>query len=228
MRITGCGATRNKFLLFSLLFAGLTFSSVVSSGCAKNAAAVAPTKFVQYEDFDKAFSCSAPDGWKRTQAGGGGMNSSVTFANGTTRIDVLSDLEGSLMADISRGPGTMPELPPGMKLSPEMEASMKEASRPPVEKLHIARKGKVGDSLTNYKEEPMKTINSGMGEGRCSEWTGNASFMGGGDVHGYRATLLSGERRIRFVCRCPKSDWKTLQPAFDKVLASLAPATGGR
>lgn len=73
---------------------------------------------------------------------------------------------------------------------------------------------------------PMRVVNSALGEGRCSEWSGDAGVWGGGKMHGYRATLLSGERRVTIVCRCPESNWKILQPAFDKVLGSLAPGGG--
>ena len=185
----------------------------------------APAKFVVYTPSDKAFAFAAPQGWARHSSASGGIMSSVGYEKSSAKVDVLSDLEGSLMADLSRGPGQMPDLPPGM-MSPEMEAKMKEMNRPPVEKLHETRKGRVGDAVEHYQERPMQTLNTPLGEGRCSEWSGDAGRFGGGIMHGYRATVLSGDRRIIFVCRCRESDWKTLKPAFDKMLVSLAPGGG--
>jgi hypothetical protein len=45
-------------------------------------------------------------------------------------------------------------------------------------------------------------------------------------LHGYRATILGGERRISFEARCRDSDWPALKPAFERVLTSLAPGSG--
>jgi hypothetical protein len=43
----------------------------------------------------------------------------------------------------------------------------------------------------------------------------------GGKVYGYRATFLGGDRRIEVICSCPSTNWKTLKPAFEKVIAGL-------
>lgn len=119
----------------------------------KPKAVAAPAKYAAYVAPDKAFGCAAPDGWKRAESGGGGIMSGVDFTKGSAKIDINSDLQGSLMADISRGP-SMPEMPPGIKLSPAMAAELKEAARPPVEKLHIAREGHVGEEVKGYKKCP--------------------------------------------------------------------------
>ena len=191
----------------------------------KPEAASAPKSYVAYVASDKAFTFSAPKGWKRHSSASGGIMSSVGYEDGAAKVDVLSDLEGSLMADLSRGPGQMPDLPPTM-MTPEMQANLKEMNRPPVEKLHEERKGRVGEAVEGYQEKPMQVIKAPLGEGRCSEWSGDAGRWNGGLMHGYRATLLSGDRRVLFVCRCRQSDWKTLRPAFNKMLMSLASGGG--
>jgi hypothetical protein len=58
-----------------------------------------------------------------------------------------------------------------------------------------------------------------MGEGRRSIFTSDGSL--GGKTYGYRATLLTGDRRITIVCSCPATNWKELKPAFERVTASL-------
>jgi len=220
------GGVAGKIILCSVValcaFGALIYFFVLKK---PTAAIAAPTKYAAYSASDKAFACLAPDGWTRVQSGGGGMMSGVDFTNGGAKVDINSDLQGSLMADISRGP-SMPELPTGMTMSPAMQAEMKEAARPAVEKLHIAGKGHVGEEIKEYEEQPMRTVSPPIGEGRCSEWSGDSASWGGGKLHGYRATFLTGERRVTFVCRCPESSWKALQPAFDKMLAGLAPGGG--
>jgi hypothetical protein len=58
-----------------------------------------------------------------------------------------------------------------------------------------------------------------LGEGRRSTFTAEQTL--GGKVFGYRATLLGGDRRIEIVTTCSASNWQTLKPAFEKVIASL-------
>jgi hypothetical protein len=41
------------------------------------------------------------------------------------------------------------------------------------------------------------------------------------DDDGYRATALGHDKDVTVFCVCPESDWKTLQPAFDRLLGSL-------
>ena len=62
-----------------------------------------------------------------------------------------------------------------------------------------------------------------LGDSRKSEFTGSGLLNGA--FHGYRVTALSRDKRIRVVCRCSESQWQSLQPAFDKMIASVAMGT---
>jgi hypothetical protein len=96
----------------------------------------------------------------------------------------------------------------------------------PVEKAHKRGKKAMASKFKDYEEKPMLALNSGLGEGRCSEWTGKGGGLLGGPMHGYRATFLNTERRITVRCECPEQDWPTLKPAFEKVVASLGAHRG--
>ena len=47
-----------------------------------------------------------------------------------------------------------------------------------------------------------------------------------GKLHGYRVTVLGGERRFTILCRCPQRNWKILEPAFLRVIQSVAAGSG--
>jgi hypothetical protein len=96
----------------------------------------------------------------------------------------------------------------------------------PVAKLHKAGKDKVAEEFSGYKEEPEPDkFTNGMGEGRKSEFLAEGG-LGGGKIHGYRVTLLSNDRRFIIICTCPHSDWKTMRPAFDRMLESFRRGEG--
>lgn len=184
----------------------------------------APTKFVPFTASDNAFAGQAPDGWKREQSGGGGIMSGVAMTQGRSRISVHSDLQGSLMADISRASDAQMQsidgmLPGGMRMSPQKRKS-------PVEKLHDMGKKGMSEKWKEYEETASNPFSSPLGEARISEWTGKGGMFGGEKMHGLRATMLSGERRVTVTCQCPEDDWKTLRPAFSTVLKSLRPGGG--
>jgi hypothetical protein len=70
------------------------------------------------------------------------------------------------------------------------------------------------------QEQDPTIVKTGMMDGRRSEFTGTRTF--GAPIHGYRATALSIDRRIRVVCRCSESQWESLKPAFEKAIASVS------
>jgi hypothetical protein len=95
---------------------------------------------------------------------------------------------------------------------------------PPVAHVHETGEAKFAEGFSNYKEQEPRAVQSYLGEGRISEFTAAGSL--GRKLHGYRATFLSRDRRITAMCSCPVSEWETLRPAFDKVIASLQPGSG--
>jgi hypothetical protein len=201
--------------LFSFLFLGCTPEPVK-----------APTSFSDFTSPDKTFAGKGPDGWKKDEAGvQGGMQSSVVFVQGTAQMSVTADFQGSLMADISKANTSTVDNVTGM-LPEGMQAQIAK-NVPPVEKLHYAGKDSLENRYTNYTEKPMQILPSTLGEGRISEFTAEkADGLAHYKIHGYRATILSGDRRVIVVCRCAESDWSTLSPAFGKFMQSLVAGPG--
>jgi len=66
-------------------------------------------------------------------------------------------------------------------------------------------------------------MNCSLGPARLSEFTYKTSF--GTQMHGYRVSIIGHKKGVKAFCTCPESDWKTLNPVFDKVLASLERGT---
>jgi hypothetical protein len=165
---------------------------------------VVPTSYTRTESADKQFQCEYPTGWQETKTGGKGTLSHCIFESGGARIDIAADLFGSLMA----GPSLTRD-------DPNVE--------PPVARIHELGKDKFAEGFSNYVEQPGRPVQTIIGEGRISDFTATGSM--GRKLQGYRATVLSRDRRITAMCSCPSSDWESLKPAFEKVIGSLAPGT---
>lgn len=198
-----------------------TLTVFLTAGCGPDAAK-APVGFTAYSPSDKAFACKLPNGWKRVESAAGGIMSGITVTEGNAKINIVADLGQSLVADMAAAQNAQMSnvegmLPPGAP-TPKLV--------PPIEKLHKANKKGIKSKFKDYQEDQMQTLVAPIGEGRFSEFTGDAGFFSGGKVRGYRATALSGERGISAYCVCPEKDWETLKPAFQTVLGSIG-AGGG-
>ena len=170
-------------------------------GC--GGAVEAPKEFVAYGDVGGQFVCDAPKGWEVESAGKpDSMMSSAKFTKGGAMIHITSDLAGSLFGDIA-GAGRRGD-----------------EAEPPVARIHPMGERHMKEDYQNYKErEPKPFTSKGIGEGRRSTFTADQTL--GGRVYGYRATLLSGDRRIEAICACPATNWQALKPAFEQVINSL-------
>ena len=170
----------------------------------------APTAFVQYNSPDGRFSCDYPKGWEA--AGGGKPDKPISWAKftaGNAEIRVDADFAGSLFGDIAKAGSAMSgdDEPPAAKVHPMGVRHMKD---------------EFGESYQEREAKPFKS--KGFGEGRKSIFIANGSF--GSKTYGYRATLLSGERRMTIITMCPAANWQALKPAFDTVIASLRQGGG--
>jgi len=179
------------------------------SGCGE--AVPAPKEFVTYHSTDGRFDCDCPKGW---ETDGGGKPESpncwAKFTKGSAVVNINADLAGSLFGDIAKAGGA--------GLGGDAEA--------PVAKVHPMGVRQMKEEHNNYQErEAVKFQSRGLGEGRRSIFIADQTL--GGKIYGYRATLLSGDRRISVVCSCPATNWKELKPAFERITASLRPG-GGR
>lgn len=187
----------------------------------------APKALRPYTAPDKSFICKVPQEWRRQETGGMGIMSGVKVEKASAQIDIMSDLQGSLMGDMARAQNAQVEsiegmAPPGMNL-PRMEKP-----RPPVEQIHQSDADKVRGDLENFQEGPMREFPSPLGDARVTEWTGEQKGMLGAvnKIHGYRVTILGNERRVSVVSRCNEADWPKLKQAFQTVTMSLAPGGG--
>ena len=88
--------------------------------------------------------------------------------------------------------------------------------------LHKQWRAKTAAEHKGYAETKVADFESPMGDARLSEWTARGNALGfGGAMHGYRASLAGGGKTAEVVCQCLESDWPTLKPAFQRVLASF-------
>lgn len=171
-----------------------------------------PTAYKTYTAIDNTFSCDQPAGWTMHETGAtSGALSTVTFEQAHVRVRVVSDSIGSLMADTMTSVPTDPV--PGMPPPPP--------PKPAVEKLHEMDKPQLADSLPGYQEGEMQKLEARVGDARISEWTAD-----GGKMHGYRVTMLGNQREMTVICISPERNWAIIQPAFQRMITSVAPGNG--
>ena len=158
-----------------------------------------------YNCKDGNFKISLPAGWQ-VQSSGKGRYASARFTSGKALISVKTSLAGSLFGSMAET-GVLKVTHPNQPVR-----------RSPVTSVHLMEKESFQENEGVEEEDPMK-IQTGLGEGQKSEFHGSNAF--GAETHGYRVTTLSRDYRIRVVCKCPASEWESLQPAFDKVIESV-------
>lgn len=183
----------------------LALAVVVLTGLGGCGGAVpAPKSFEEYRAEDGSFTCMKPVGWAMEQ--GSRKDNSFgwgRFSNGAAEIKITADATGSLLHGGPSG---------GMNPTEESE-------KIPVRNAHEEYRRFMEDELSGYKEKQPADFRGGMGPVFKSEFIASGGM--GGRLHGYRATALSNDRRVVAVCKCPEKSWKTLKPAFDKVIASI-------
>ncbi len=81
--------------------------------------------------------------------------------------------------------------------------------------------------LGNLHEDDPLPITTPLGLGYVSVWhqPPNRRSKYGCGWRGYRATFLTQARRVTIFCSGPDTSWKTLQPAYLRVINSISPAT---
>jgi hypothetical protein len=175
------------------------------TGCGSGPVA-APTEFADYNSPGGTFACQYPKNWEADGGGKRGLEW-AKFKSGPAEIKIDAGVAASLMA--GPGGGFTGEVP--QEVVPELE---------PVHGIHQAAQRDAEQQFSGYKEVgEIEVIEVTLGPARRSEFTAASTF--GSGLHGYRATALGKDKGLYVYCVCPESDWKTLQPAFDKVLLSL-------
>lgn len=186
-----------------------------------------PTKFVQYKSSDGNFRCEYPDGWSKRGRSLQAVMSGADFSKGSAEISAMADLQGSLIADIAKSPGggmAGVELPGNLAGQAGLAGAVAAAQKRPVEVVH-EREGKHAEEkleVSNYQEKETKPFTSALGEGRYTEFTGDAPFPKGA-MHGYRATILGTDRAVYVYTSCTEGDWPKLNKAFLRVIGSVKP-----
>jgi hypothetical protein len=182
------------------------------SGC--GAAPTLSGSYAKYNAKNGAFACEYPEGWE-VKGGGRDLFASAKFSSGSAVIKISADVAGSLMGDIadSFGGGDMG----GLGDAAGLDEGGEDIST--IAQIHAMGKEDLAEELGNYEEKEATVINTGLGEGRQSEFTASGTFTG--SQRGYRVTFLGHNHRVTVVCRCGEKQWATVQPVFDKVIASL-------
>jgi hypothetical protein len=193
---------RTNFLLVAMAGALLALA-----GCAGET--VMPTTYNTYDAKDGSFQIEYPAGWEVT-AGGSNGYPWVKFTSGSAQVMVDANIAGSLMGDIAKLAGPTVVVEGG-------------ENAPPVEKIHASEKDAFVQEMGVTEGDPAFVVTR-FGGSRKSEFTGTGVL--GDAFHGYRVTALSRDKRIRVVCRCSESQWQALQPAFDKMIGTLAMGAG--
>lgn len=172
----------------------------------------APKSYKRWNAKDGSFSVDYPAEW---QADGGGKQGIqwAEFTSGNAQIRINLDVSSSLVGDIAGGQAAAAGLE-GADEETKLELA-------PVSAAHRFNMEASTQDMEGYKEEKAAAFNSQLGDGRKSVFKSKGSF--GSAMRGYRATALTNNRGLRIICICPAKNWETLQPAFDKILASLGP-----
>jgi hypothetical protein len=187
----------------TLVLIAATNALLVIAGCGSHRAVV-PTSYDTYNVKSGAFKIEYPGGWKAEGGGQSGFGW-ATFTSGNAKISVGTSLAGSLIGGLA-GAGIHVM---GTEDDPHLA---------PVARVHQSER-KEFEEEGGVKEQDPVVVQTKMGEGRKSEFAGKTTF--GSPIHGYRATVLSINHRIRVVCQCPQAEWETLKPAFDICIESV-------
>ena len=195
----------------------------------------APTSYASFVATDKAFQCTYPSGWKARQGQPQGIASWAEFKKGSAIIEIDATLQGSLQGDILTAQQSMADnmggdfagvSGGGMPGVPGMPGEGGGAQRrPPVETLHEAGAEAQEDEKDDYNELAPQKFPSAMGDARISEYTYTGDNWSG-KKHGYRVTILGGDKLFSINCECTERDWPLLKPAFIKTLNSIGPGGG--
>ncbi len=154
------------------------------------------TAFERYSTEEKDLGFDYPKGWDVSEYGKQNQRH-IEVKGGSAMITMKENLAGSLVGDIAGALGGGKEVPEELT---------------PVAQVHEMRRPKDSSS---YREEPAVSVDTRMGKVRRSAYTD-------GSKRGYRATALMRQTALDVFCECRASDWETLRPAFERVIASLS------
>ncbi len=189
-----------------------------------------PGSLVQWEAGDKSIMIMRPDNWRPQSMGATGTSMEVWFEPANfCYFGAKSDLAGSLMADISRGPSIG-----GMGGDESGEGGEganipREAPASPTEKLHAGAAESLPRKYKGYEEGPTdKTSINGVEAVMTSFTFNKKGLWGERPMAGKRVTMLTSERRMTVFCYCPENLKAILMPVFDQMIMSFKAGEGSQ
>jgi hypothetical protein len=186
-----------------------------------------------YATTDKSITIAHPSNWQPRQLSANATQTEVEFvpARGVY-FDIKGDLQGSLMADISKSTGggsigldvgsDIPNIG-GSANTEEMSKALEGGGRrSPVEGLHASGMESLKEKLQGYTEGDTKKLQIDNMESVTTDFTFQLkNVFTSRDAVGRRITMLNGERRFTIYYYCPKSEQSTIEPVFEKMVKSV-------
>jgi hypothetical protein len=179
-----------------------------------------PGPMVSFTTVDKSITISHPDNWKPHESSANAVMTQVWFkwSKGVSLL-VLSDLQGSLMADISKASGSAVDALPGMS------SQLSGGKRSPLETVHAQQGQRMSSDKVKYEgyqEGTTKHLMVANHEALATEFTfQSADGLGSQERKGTRISLLTGDSRVAVVYSCRKDVWNLISPIFEKMVGSL-------
>ena len=193
-----------RFLLCTFV---LSLAALV--GCGAGSVTI-PTSYATYNSKDGTFACDYPEDWEKKGGGKGSGPVWAKFSSGPALIHFKASTTSRLANASMTGRGADVNAVPTLA---------------PVHLLHVAAIEAAEEEYDGYTEiagSPV-VMNCVLGPARLSEFTYATAF--GSQMHGYRVSIICHDSGLTIACTCPESDWKALNPVFDKVLASIERGT---
>lgn len=173
--------------------------------------AQATYQFKRGSSGQKLFSIDYPAGWKFESGGGsGGKPEWITLESKEDGISVSlrENVKASAMGDIA-GATTRS----GEELPPELK---------PIAKVHAQLMEDMKFSYDDYKEDPPEVVESGLGEGRLSKFSGDEGTLFSSMVYGYRGTFPSGPEMVKVLFKfSSEKQFKRHEDVIRKMVASI-------
>ena len=187
--------------------------SVFLAGCGGKVAA--PTSYKTWNATDGTFAIQYPEGWTAKGGGKHGVQW-AEFTSGSAKVRIDVSTQSSLIGDITGSFGSAAGLnDPFSEIPEEMAEEMAPAAA-----AHAFYQKAYPVELAGYKEQEPVSFQCGLGDGRKSEFVARSGIAT--KLRGYRATTLATNKGVHILLQSTDGNWKTLQPAFDKMLLSIA------
>lgn len=185
---------------------------------------IAPAAFKSVSVGDKSLALQAPGNWKARVVSSHAVMSSITFKPDKTQyFEIVSDLSGSLVADMSRaGSGQAEALQgmPGFGGSTGMLPN--DPKKTPLEKLHDRYGAMLKEQYPEYTEGKTEHTQIAGQEALQTDFTCiNPDIFAAKPIAGRRLTALTGERSISVEFHCVETRKQDLFPVFAKMVKSV-------